>query len=160
MAQNRLDCLADRLGSSVLAAIWRAEFSLLLRHRKYPDRRGLVDGKSADLFLGGLRIVIVSNALRGRSRRRSADRASLHRRDRVHVRSPSISFRPAAESVSPRQSAIVAMGDLAFRIRRSRMEIANTHHVDGRADQLFLASRAGRELGARDVLPRAARNPG
>src|SRR3954469_3941155 len=111
MAQNRLDSLADRLGSGVLAAIWRAEFSLLLRYRKRPDRRGPVAGKPAYLFLGGLRIVIVSNALRDRSRRRTADGASLHRRDRVHVRSPSVSFRPAAESVSPRQSAIVAMGD-------------------------------------------------
>src|SRR3954470_10417375 len=140
MAQNRLDCLADRLGSGVLAAIWRTEFSLLLRYRKYPDRRGTVDGKPADLFLGGLRIVIVSNALRDRSRRRTADRASFHRWDRVHVRSPFVSFRSPAESVSPCYSAIVAMGDLASRIRCSRMEIANTDDLDRCADQLFLAS--------------------
>ena len=36
---------------------------------------------------------------------------------------------------------------------RSRMEAADAHGVDCRADQLLLASRAGCELGARSVLP-------
>lgn len=38
------------------------------------------------------------------------------------------------------------------------MEAANAHHLDRCADQLFLASRAGCELGTRPLLSRATLN--
>src|SRR4051794_11547726 len=105
MAKNRLDALADRLGSRLLAAIWRAEFSLLLRHWKCSDRNRTVAGKSADIFLGSLRIVTVSIAVHDRSRRCTAYGTSPDRRNRVHVRSAFVSSSPLAEPVSRHHSA-------------------------------------------------------
>jgi len=49
------------------------------------------------------------------------------------------------------------MGDLAARLRRARLEISDAHRVVGCSNQLFLASAVRCELGARSLLPGAAR---
>src|ERR1700722_699202 len=63
VAQDRMDPLADRLGSVVLAPIRASEFSFLLRSRKCVDRNRLVVGESADFVLGGLGLACVPDDL-------------------------------------------------------------------------------------------------
>src|SRR5215813_13298705 len=130
LAQNWLDDLADRVGSDLLEAIWRTKFSIFLRYRECVDRNWPVVGESADLFVGRVRIITVSVAVRHRSRRCVADGTSVHRRNRVHVRFASAAVRSAAQFVSCRDSAAVAVGNLAIWLRLSRMEMANAHDVD------------------------------
>src|SRR4030081_3854021 len=62
-AQTLVDALDNRMGTALLAAIWTAELFIFLRYWKRTHRRSVVDGKPADIFVAGLWIVVVSNAL-------------------------------------------------------------------------------------------------
>jgi hypothetical protein len=64
LAQDRVDDLADRLGTDLLAAVWATEFSIFLRHRERADWDWFVAGKSADLFLGRVRATLFSDVVR------------------------------------------------------------------------------------------------
>src|SRR5258708_28597579 len=67
VAQTHVDHLDNRMGAALLAAIRPAEFSIFLRYWKHPHRRSLVAGKPADVFIAGLPISLVLNALPPRS---------------------------------------------------------------------------------------------
>src|SRR5579859_1784463 len=99
-AEDWLDHLADRVGTTLLAAIWGAEFPVLLRSGKCAHRRWLVAGKPTDLFVGGLRVADLPVSLRHRSCWCCAHTSSFDRRDGVHVRSAFESCDPLAEPVS------------------------------------------------------------
>ena len=65
-----------------------------------------------------------------------------------------------AQSVSRRDAAIAVVGDLAFRLRPARMEVADADRVDCGSDQLFLASAIRCELGPRPFFSRTAHRAG
>src|SRR6266700_759948 len=108
-----MDGLAAGVGSALLAAIRRAEFSVFLRYRKRPHRNWLVAGKLARLLLGCLRNIAVPDALHDRSRGRVDHGPPPDRRHRVHVRSASLGGDSIIEFVSCCNSALVVVGDLA-----------------------------------------------
>src|SRR5579872_2440674 len=153
MAEDRLDRLADPLGAPVLAAIRRAEFSLLLRPGKYSDRNCVVVGEPADLFLDCVWTAFIPDALHRRFRRSFAQLPPHHRRHRIHVRSRPAAPHSPPQFVSRGHAAAAAVGDLAPGLRPARMEVANADGVGRSAAQLFLAARAGCELGPWLVLP-------
>src|ERR1700757_4575201 len=109
--------MADRLGAALLATIWRAEFSLLLRYRKHSDRNCALAGESADLFLGGVGIARVPGNLHVRFCGSFADRSSRRGRHGVHVRSGVAADNPPAELVSCRNPTSSSVGDLAVGLR-------------------------------------------
>src|SRR5215467_235002 len=113
-------------------------------------------GKPADLFMGRLRVVIVSVPLHHRPCGSAYQRKAPDRRYRVHVRSAPLVTDPAAEPVSCCDSAPSIVGNSASRLRLARLDLPNHHNLDCCAHQLFLAPSAGRELGTRPILPRAA----
>src|SRR4029077_15125999 len=114
LAQNSMDGLADRMDSSLLAAVPAAEISFPLRHRKYPHWPRVVVGESAHFFLAGVRAVAFSGRLHDRSGKRAAHRPAHHRRHRIHVRSQADAADSPAQSVSCGDTTTAAMGDLAF----------------------------------------------
>src|SRR5712671_4359775 len=156
VAQTHMDRLDNCMAAALLAALRPAEFSIFLRHRKHPYRCGFVAGKPADIFMAGLRIAGVSNALHRRSRDHRCHGSSRHGRNRIHVRPECSVADSPAQPISYSDATAVAVGDTALRLRPPRLEISDAHHLDRGADQLLLAPRARRELGPRPILPRTA----
>src|SRR5438477_9605597 len=87
-----------------------------------------------------------------------AEWTSSHRRDRVHVRSTPAAVHPFIQSVSRGHPGLIAVGDLAAGLCRARVEAADLDLLDCGTHQLFLASRAQRELGSRGFLHPATRD--
>jgi|ERR1700685_2463453 len=87
LAEDSLDCVADRLDSAVLETVWSAEFPFLLRlgQHLYWDRT--LVGEFAAIFLAGLRAASVPKSLHHRPGRRSDHRATSDRRHGIYVRS-------------------------------------------------------------------------
>src|ERR1700722_9694618 len=113
VAEDRVDNLADGLGSGVLAAIRAAELSFFLRSGKCSHRDWFVAGESADLFMGGIRIAFVPDALHRRFRRSLAQRPSYCGRHGIYVRSGAATDDSPAEPVSPSHACAAAVGDPA-----------------------------------------------
>src|ERR1700721_1537491 len=113
VAQDRMDPLADRLGSVVLAPIRASEFSFLLRSRKCVDRNRLVVGESADFVLGGLGLACVPDDLPRGPCKCLTDRTPPCRRPGIHVRSRVAPYHSPAQFVSHRDPPFALICNLA-----------------------------------------------
>ena len=114
LAQTFLDAMGRGMGANLLAAVWTAELSLLLRSGKYSDRGCAVEGKRPDFFLASVRTAALSGAIHGRSRICTLERRSFDRRDRIHVRPAHLAADPVAQFVSCGHASAVALGDFAI----------------------------------------------
>jgi hypothetical protein len=152
--------MRDRLDTRVLAAVWDAKFSVLLRSWQLVHHRRSVDGKRADIFLAGHWAVVVPDFICGRPGEHSDRGEAFDRRHRVYVRSPDPFTDSIVEPVSCRDASTIAMGNSTFRLRPERVEVSNADCLDGSSDQLFLASGIRCKLGSRAVLSRTARPAG
>src|SRR6266566_215901 len=160
MAKDSVDDMGNRLGAVVLETIRGAKLPLLLRSGKLLDRSRTLAGKPANFFLASHRPSAFSDSLCGGSSGRISHREALDRRHRIHVRCTLASVPAPAQFVSCGDASVTSLGDLASGLRQTGMETADTHNVDRGPNQLFLAARAGCELGTRAFLPRAACDAG
>src|SRR5437667_625768 len=109
MAENCLDGVGRALGAGLLEAIWRAEFSLLLRSGKFADRARPVARKPPDFFLASGRPAARARPLRSRSRRRIPVGQALHRRHRIYVRSGNTYALPHSRPLTHSRSSAAAV---------------------------------------------------
>ena len=140
MAKVALDRVGHCLGAVLLAAVWTAEFFLLLRPGEFFYRSGSVAGESAHLFLAGDWLVAISISLHHRLSRGLDHRQAHHWRHRIYVRSWHSVVGAAAEFVSRRDASAFIVGDLATGIQSPWMEASDADHLDRGSDQLFLAA--------------------
>jgi hypothetical protein len=134
LGQNWMDDLVNSLGTHLLETIWVAKLSLLLRYREYSDRRRLVVGKSSGFFLASLRIVVLSDSLYDRPGRSHIAPPKYRRRNGVYVRPWRAAHHSTIELVPCRDTADVAVGNLAPGLRSPRLEISNAHGLDRHPD--------------------------
>src|SRR6267143_3532260 len=136
VAKVALDRVGPCLGAVLLAAVWTAEFSLLLRPGEFSYRSGSVAGESAYLFRAGDRLVAISISLHHRLSRGLDHWQAHHWRHRIYVRSCNSAVGAAAEFVSPRDASPFIVGGWATGIQSARMEASDSDHVDRGSDQL------------------------
>ena len=113
VAKVALDRVGHCLGALLLAAVWTAEFSLLLRPGEFFYRSGSVDGESAHRVLAGDRLVAISISLHHRLSRGLDHRQAHHWRHGIYGRSRHSAAGAAAEFVSRRDASTFIVGDLA-----------------------------------------------
>src|ERR1700722_440508 len=99
VAEDRVDAVAAGVGAGVLAAVWGAEFSFLLRSGERVGRDWIVDGERADFFVGGVRTTCHPDVVHRRSRGSVADGSACDWRDGIYVRSGIAAVHPAAQLV-------------------------------------------------------------
>src|SRR5262249_50743672 len=138
------------LGSRLLEAVWRAEFPVLLRHRKHSDRHGPVAGKQPDYFVAVGVTADGANSLFSRSGRRVFVSQTLRWGHGVHGRSGD-SFAGTDHGPLPSCCAAPAvMGGETLGIRSASFEDTGSHRVSCHSDLPYVAAGIQRELGARD----------
>ena len=114
--QVRVDSVRDRVDPSLFAAIWRAEFPVLLRLGKLIYSGRALARKLLDIFLAGDESIVISNPVHYRSRWGAAEWAPFHRRHGIHVRSAGAAGDSIAQFVPRGYASVVALGDLATRL--------------------------------------------
>ena len=117
LAEAVLDGVGAGVGADLLVAVWPSELSFLLRPREYSHRGRSLDGKLTDLLVAGLRATPFSKFVYRRSGFSRCDGTSLHRRNRVHVRSAHRALDSSAWLISRADAAVAAVGDLAPGLR-------------------------------------------
>ena len=135
-----MDCVRGRVDSLVLAAIWCAEFSVLLRPGKFVHGRGIVARKFTSVFLAGVRLAVISDFVCGGPCGHDSKWKAFNRRHGVYVRSACAAADSIAEPVSCGHATAAALGHLAFGLRFAGLEVPDADHVDCGSDQLFVAS--------------------
>ena len=134
LAQAVVDLVGDGLGASLLAPVRSAEFSFLLRSRKYRDHNRSLDREPADIFVAGDQPTVFSDFIHYRLSGRSSEWTTSDRRNGIYVRSAYSIIDTPAQSVSRGDAAVAAVGDMAFRLRPPRLESADAHRMDCRTN--------------------------
>lgn len=148
--------MGDCVGPRLLAGIWSAELSFFLRSGQSVYCGRVLARKLADIFLAGIFTSVVPESILRRPGGRVFQWTAPDRRNGIYVRSAPCPVDSPAQPVSCGDTAAAVVGDLAFGLRRKRLEGSDAHRLDCGSDQLLLATAIRCELGSRTVLSRAA----